>query len=143
MAQNQVQAQQQMAFAPGTGVVRSKIGAMNTSIIFGRIAVPGFGQCYVDGLIPAGSKVAVLDVKAVTGKERRIIATIEMPAGDMKDREGKLMLTPAPGKKTGKVYKLRAQIRENANGHHMALRLPEVKIQQSSAFGVGPRNNEQ
>lgn len=141
MAQNSAQGQQQMAFAPGTGVVRSKIGALNTSIIYGRIAVPGFGQCYVDGLVPPGSKMAVLDVKAVTGSERRVIATIEMPAGDMVDREGKLMLTPAPGKKTGKVYKLKAQIRQNARGYHMALRLPEVKIQQSSAFGVGPRND--
>lgn len=132
MAQTTQQPQSTFRFPAGTGVLRSKIGAENTSIMFGRIGLPGYGQCVIDGLAPQGSKALVLDVKAIRGKDRVVVATIEMPAGDQESREGKIVY--ASGKK--RVWKIRGVIRPNASGYHMALRMPDVKIEQSSAFGI-------
>lgn len=135
--QKQAQKRPMMLFSAGTGVLRSKVGAENTCIISGRMALPEHGQCFIDGLVPPGSKTMVLDVKRLDRETnaRTIVATIEMPVGDQVERFGKVR--EVAGKK--RVWKIRGEVRPNPEGFHMALRLPDVKIAQSSAFGIAAK----
>jgi hypothetical protein len=114
-------------FAAGTGVVRVKL-APGAKIIYGRIALPGFGQCYVDGLAKAADAQLKLTVKAA--QNRRVVATITIPAGNMDVREGELRETGKGGKK----WRVIGTLRETDGKWRLALRLPEVKIAQPKAF---------
>jgi hypothetical protein len=139
MAQ-QTQEKRNFEFAAGTGAIRAKIGAQQTTIVYGRMAVPGFGQVFVDGLAPAGSKVLVCDVTKLSGTQRVKVGTLELPAGDQDVRQGKFVEQPAEGKKKSKVWTVTGTMRQGATGWHMAIRLPEVKISGSRTFGAPSSN---
>lgn len=124
-------------FQAGTGVIRAKIGTDFVTMYYGRLALPGFGQCYIDGTSAKSDAEMKLNIKAAS--DRRVVATLVLPRGEMPDREGKIVElgTPKAGDKPakrGRTWKVRAVIRNTDGLYRLVLRLPEVKISQPASF---------
>lgn len=128
MPQTKQEKRPEFNFAAGTGVIRSKIGTDLTTMYFGRVALPGHGQCYIDGRAAKTDAEMKLSVKRAT--DRKVIATLKLPRGEMPDREGSIKEQG----KGGKAWKVRATIRETDGQFRLVLRLPEVKILAPNAF---------
>lgn len=116
-------AKPQFEFVAGTGTLRVK-RAPTVKMVSGRIALPKFGQCYVDGIVGYKDEQMVLDVKSAESRE--VVARITLPTGEQLLREGTCRIGH-------KSWKLVGHIRVNASrGVYMALRLPQVKIEPSA-----------
>lgn len=126
------QTKPQFLFQAGTGVLRAKV-APNHVMYYGRIALPDIGQCFIDGNIEMGASTITLSIKQA--EDRKVVATLEIPMGACKKPGDQVASKIKVGKKTWKVV---ATLRSSEAGdhsvkHHLALRLPEVKIQPGAA----------
>lgn len=115
-------------FAAGTGVLRSKI-TPDAVMLFGRIALPIHGQCFVDG---HRGKLATEMRLTVKGPDRKIIGELVLPSNQALERKGLMKLNaPVAGRKNWKVT---AIMRTTGNGAHLSLRLPDIKIANPAVF---------
>lgn len=109
-------------FIVGTGVIRAKPTPHNV-LVYGRLALPSYGQCYVDGKRMKDATSMVLDVRAAD--TRKLVAQLTVPCGGVL-REGTL-------KTRRKSYRVVAELRSTVIGgkksYRLALNLPEVKKQ--------------
>jgi hypothetical protein len=123
-------------FQTGTGVVRSKVAA-DAIMHFGQVALPEFGQCFLDAV--RGKETKAITLTAKQAKTRKVVATLTIPANGVHAEgetcEGLAVAVNDDGKPIrGKRWKIVATLRHGEAGWYLALRLPEVKIQHANAF---------
>lgn len=126
-------------FPAGTGTLRAKYAGEDanfTVMLSGRVAIPGFGQCVVDGSRAKDAKEAVLTVRKLDG--RRVVGQLELPVlGKGQNNvgsevQGRFVATdeagkPLPRKDQAKLgYAVLGQVRLGENGFYQALRLGKV-----------------
>lgn len=134
--QTQQQTKRSFSFPAGTGVIRARIANAEAGFAvmhFGRIALPGLGQCYIDGHRAADATSMELDIRKPTAEGgRTTVAKLLLPVlGRGKSSVGAIVLgkivTTGP-KRSRLTWKCTGEVRIGENGFHLALRLPDVKI---------------
>jgi hypothetical protein len=119
-------------FRAGSGTLRTKV-APNGIMHFGQVALPEFGQCFLDAIRDREATTVVLTIRQAS--TRRIVATMTLPTGSMASRIGKITVVNEDGKPVrGKHWKVIATTRDGKSGPYQALKLPDVKASYDNAF---------
>lgn len=136
MLQTQQQRSKSFSFPAGTGVIRARIANAEADFAvmhFGRIALPGLGQCYIDGVRASDATAMELDIRKPSLEGgRTLVAKLILPVlGKGKSNVGAQVLgtvvTVGPKRKRT-TWKCVGEVRIGESGFHLALRLPDVKI---------------